>query len=325
MKLLKSTLYAASLVGFIAGSSASANDSPDIKELKDLCWEDGIVFYGNPTLSADGKSLDYTGGTPHEGGYTAKISKINKETFLFNNDVHDNKVISFTREDDGAISGFSIKGKNNQTIAYYKASPKCGNAGDSLSDSANLARALEGTYKSEDGIYFVTFTANPDGTVKVKDSEHDGSYSFKRNYDFVVPIIDYKDDTVVEYEITQSGITVYPADFKEDEYWDRGDDKPIAILYAEDSASPRFAYTAKMYLTDGMLSHMPLPVLRIVRNEIFARHGKAFKSTDLKNYFASKAWYKEAADQSHVEDGLNEYERANITILLFQEEQRKKL
>lgn len=33
--------------------------------------------------------------------------------------------------------------------------------------------------------------------------------------------------------------------------------------------------------------------LRILRNEIFARHGHSFKSDDLKEYFSSKIWYQE--------------------------------
>ncbi len=36
--------------------------------------------------------------------------------------------------------------------------------------------------------------------------------------------------------------------------------------------------------------------LRIIRNEIFARHGQSFKSEDLQKYFKSKDWYNEKSN-----------------------------
>ncbi len=48
--------------------------------------------------------------------------------------------------------------------------------------------------------------------------------------------------------------------------------------------------------------------LRILRNEIFARHGQSFKSEDLKKYFSKKIWYKEIPGYKVSKELLSEKE-----------------
>lgn len=51
--------------------------------------------------------------------------------------------------------------------------------------------------------------------------------------------------------------------------------------------------------------------LRIARNEIYARHGRIFKSPDLAAHFAKFAWYKPVAD----EVTLSPVEQANVSLI----------
>ena len=51
--------------------------------------------------------------------------------------------------------------------------------------------------------------------------------------------------------------------------------------------------------------------LRIMRNEIFARHGRRFKSADLRNYFMSQSWYNPQFDEVQ----LTEIEKRNVEFL----------
>lgn len=53
--------------------------------------------------------------------------------------------------------------------------------------------------------------------------------------------------------------------------------------------------------------------LRLMRNEIFARHGYIFKSPDLREYFSGYDWYKPRYD--NVEDRLSEIEKYNIELI----------
>ncbi len=50
---------------------------------------------------------------------------------------------------------------------------------------------------------------------------------------------------------------------------------------------------------------------RLMRNEIFARHGKIFKSEDLKNYFGQQSWYKPTAEEVEISD----LEKKNVDFL----------
>ena len=57
--------------------------------------------------------------------------------------------------------------------------------------------------------------------------------------------------------------------------------------------------------------------LRIMRNEIFARYGYVFKSSDLKQYFGSQRWY--SPTRENVDKFITDLEKKNIELILKQE------
>jgi uncharacterized membrane protein len=62
------------------------------------------------------------------------------------------------------------------------------------------------------------------------------------------------------------------------------------------------------------VSEMQIIYARLLRNEIYARHGKVFKSDDLKRLFSACKWYKE--DQNYSDQMLNANERQNLKYIL---------
>ena len=58
--------------------------------------------------------------------------------------------------------------------------------------------------------------------------------------------------------------------------------------------------------------------LRVLRNEIYARHGRIFKDKDLQKYFASQAWYK--PDPEFKDDQLGEIAIKNLAKIREAEE-----
>lgn len=54
--------------------------------------------------------------------------------------------------------------------------------------------------------------------------------------------------------------------------------------------------------------------LRILRNTIYARHGRRFKSADLRNYFSGFSWYYPTCDEVPVSE-LSAIERHNISLI----------
>lgn len=66
------------------------------------------------------------------------------------------------------------------------------------------------------------------------------------------------------------------------------------------------------------LANMTLDELRIARNEIYARHGFVFESSDLKEYFEGKDWYNPSVtDIEEVE--LTYTEQVNVKLISEQE------
>ena len=62
---------------------------------------------------------------------------------------------------------------------------------------------------------------------------------------------------------------------------------------------------------EGLSSAM----LRVARNEIFARHGFTFESPDLRGYFAGRAWYRPRGKNV----SLNAVEKANVDMIKARE------
>lgn len=61
--------------------------------------------------------------------------------------------------------------------------------------------------------------------------------------------------------------------------------------------------------------------LRVMRNEVFARHGKIFQNPDLSSYFTRKSWYTQ--DQKYSDSQLTETDKENIRIIQEQENSAK--
>lgn len=72
-----------------------------------------------------------------------------------------------------------------------------------------------------------------------------------------------------------------------------------------------------MLLNTTYLSHFSKSDLRLMRNEILARHGWRFQSKDLQEHFGRQAWYKPVADNSTIK--LNIIEQTNIQLIKSEE------
>jgi hypothetical protein len=69
---------------------------------------------------------------------------------------------------------------------------------------------------------------------------------------------------------------------------------------------------------DNTLGDLFAEDLRVLRNEIYARHGRVFKDKELQKYFDSQAWYKPNPD--FKDDQLSEIEVGNLAKIREAEE-----
>lgn len=70
--------------------------------------------------------------------------------------------------------------------------------------------------------------------------------------------------------------------------------------------------TEKLY-TESELENLDASELRILRNEIFAKHGYIFKSKDLKEHFNKFDWYK--PEHENVDKMLSDIDVKNIELI----------
>lgn len=84
--------------------------------------------------------------------------------------------------------------------------------------------------------------------------------------------------------------------------------------------------TSTRYLSEEELSGWSLSDLAMMRNEIFAKHGRIFTSQSYRDYFSQKTWYTPTYDPSYFDSNmssfLNEYELANLDLILRLEDER---
>ena len=67
-----------------------------------------------------------------------------------------------------------------------------------------------------------------------------------------------------------------------------------------------------------MLDGLFVEDLRVLRNEIYARHGRIFKDKELQKYFAEQPWYKQNPD--FKDEMLSEKEYKNLSVIREAEE-----
>jgi hypothetical protein len=67
-------------------------------------------------------------------------------------------------------------------------------------------------------------------------------------------------------------------------------------------------------VSDQMLRGLSLNELRLLRNEVYARHGRSFRSPWLSQYFFSQAWY--APDDNFKDEELSGSDKQNVEIIV---------
>lgn len=70
------------------------------------------------------------------------------------------------------------------------------------------------------------------------------------------------------------------------------------------------------YYTAEDFADAPKSVIRVAKNEIYARHGYIFNDEDMNNYFNGMDWYTPSIEPTNFSDNVfNEYEKANLELL----------
>lgn len=86
--------------------------------------------------------------------------------------------------------------------------------------------------------------------------------------------------------------------------------------YGSQDSSYIFYDSSSRYLTTNDVKYLSIREICYARNEIYARHGRLFESTELQNYFNQKTWYYGwISPESFSGSVFNQYETANVQFL----------
>ena len=92
-------------------------------------------------------------------------------------------------------------------------------------------------------------------------------------------------------------------------------DDNVTITQIVDSTSPStaglFPHTSSRLISESELVGMTPRELKIMRNEIFARHGYIFQSKDMIEYFSKQSWYRPTSANVTI----NHIEQQNVAII----------
>jgi hypothetical protein len=73
-------------------------------------------------------------------------------------------------------------------------------------------------------------------------------------------------------------------------------------------------YFENKSLTEQMLQGLSLHELRLLRNEVYARHGRQFKADWLQQYFFSQPWY--TPDENFKDEELSGFDKLNVETIV---------
>jgi hypothetical protein len=66
-------------------------------------------------------------------------------------------------------------------------------------------------------------------------------------------------------------------------------------------------------LSPSNLAGLGQPQLELLRNTVYARHGRPFQRADLQQYFNSQSWYQSRS--TYTDGTLTENDQANIRLI----------
>ncbi len=134
-----------------------------------------------------------------------------------------------------------------------------------------------------------------------------------------VGLLDRRERALGTYTLDAAGYSYYPvynyinSHYGSYAYYSTGVNPDSYIFYDSDSR----------YLTDQEIYNLTQQELCYARNEIYARRGRTFLSTELQNYFNQKNWYWGIISPSAFSDAIfNSYESTNVAKLANLENSR---
>lgn len=282
-------------------------------------WTDYTDFY---KVTNQGTQYAFTGGTEHEGGYGFILQPLSGTSFVLKTLAHGDDTYSIIAGEVGSKVEYKTFG-DQQWLIFYNATGDAIGSLVGLDNPSDDFTEFQYTHYIFAGSYTDTHGNEYSFIPDVKKTEGFGSstYTIEKEFEMPSSVITFGKGQSYRVKPTASGLTIYAAVNSGDEVWNDKGVKYTLRWNEEASAGKtgvhgRFPFTSLEVAPLGVLNFYPKDLLKIMRNEIFARHGYIFTSTAMKTYFEKQGWYHPTtSDINEVTSQLSEIETINVALI----------
>lgn len=254
-------------------------------------WTDGFVFY---TVEKTADDYRFDGFLGEDRSFTISKTAANK----------------FVIKKESEEEYYSL-GKNGYTVKYMTLTDSYGKKSEILAsyDSKNqMFYAIEKDRTPNDNFYAAGITEMFEGILGQETFE-----PFSDEYSISSCVTIRMSGNVYVLKTTPDGITLYNSKKNDLGY------EPTTVFKTfkyTDSGQGWWPQTSKIVLNVSILKLFDAKQLRLMRNEIYARHGWQFQSEDLKKHFSQFPWYKSLGNNASVKLSLLEQYNINLIKVL---------
>lgn len=286
-------------------------------------WTNGSERYDLYNYSD--KDMLFFGGSVHEGGASFKIRSATEGLLQSNSTLsgwspYSSKEHQLEVFDYNGKRALVFRDANNVLKGWVrKIKPHEGLYAVILSNKTK--HQLSGKYLQSGTQNKVNF-APDDFTVTGLTEENQYEYAIEEDYptDFIY----FANGVGMAYVKTKLGLDLYAAK-QEFDFWYKTDSLVTSLVRIEPfkqgdsrSVAGNYPFTSTEILTLDVQNYYTKQEFKIMRNEIFARHGYVFKSPEMKSYFEKQNWYQPKRDD--VMNLITPLEHLNIEIINYFEQ-----
>lgn len=292
-------------------------------------WEDGENFL---QVSYRADTIDFFGGSGHDGGFDIHLlpgDRPNRYVDVgYPDNAADSIVLLKMSEGDSTrnVLVFYSNGRPNDVLKqYFPESNEDWAPGLKQILERQLHQQFEGIYANHKMGISCRFT--PGMILWSEGGLRYDTLHYVLNYEFDTPCLSITLSNGKTWWVnpTITGINIYNTTYWEEvDGYTQGDTLlfPLEKIWSTTEHQGRWPYTSSEVLTSGRIDFYPNEVLRLMRNEIYARHGYHFADTALQQFFYNQVWYQEAPDNSLVR--LTPLEAFNVKFIQSLEHREKR-
>jgi hypothetical protein len=292
-------------------------------------WTNGHEFYGSHQLNDS--TIRFEGGNLHEGGYGFMI-RLKKDQKWYIVEGGEEEIYASLGKNGDWMECKNIDGirillimQGQELIRECLREMKEEETLEKIRFDNKVNYELAGKYvhsRTKKEVIFYAGKKEAQGLTTAR------KYSIETEYDDPVDVISFDNKQSFYYEVTEEGLNIFNVKAASDDWYKKEKIMTLQkIEWFNFSGNPglkgRYPFASTLVLIDDILANFTIRQLKIMRNEIFARHGYIFKNVEWSTWFAKQDWYK--GELEHVNDRLTELERLNIRLILRMEDKKSRI